>query len=146
MNAQDISDRMINVHYYYYKQKIENAQLKSKIVHDSVGMDTNMAADRDTKKFILMGPWCSLCHSTRVSVCHILVSIRTDQIMPLWSFGCWHHSHVFLQETPPTAVVAYNDDDDDDEEAEDMEAFEQSGMLEQVDKVGRLHVCVCVCM
>ncbi|KAK7091001.1 ubiquitin-like-conjugating enzyme ATG3 [Littorina saxatilis] len=35
---------------------------------------------------------------------------------------------------PPAAVVASNDDDDDDEEAEDMEAFEQSGMLEQLDK------------
>ena len=94
-----------------------------------------------------MGPWHSLCRSTRVSVCHyILMCIRTDQIMPLWYFGSWHHSHVFLQETTPAAVVAYNDDDDDDEEAEDMEAFEQSGMLEQVDKVGHLHVCVCVCV
>ena len=34
-------------------------------------------------------------------------------------------------------VMADNDDDDDDdeEEAEDMEAFEESGMLEQVDNV-----------
>ena len=104
-----------------------------------------MAADHDTKTFILMGPWHSLCRSTRVRVCHyILMCIRTDQIMPLWYFGSWHHSHVFLQETTPAAVVAYNDDDDDDEEAEDMEAFEQSGMLEQVDKVGHLHVCACV--
>ena len=104
-----------------------------------------MAADHDTKTFILMGPWHSLCRSTQVGVCHyILMCIRTDQIMPLWYFGSWHHSHVFLQETTPAAVVAYNDDDDDDEEAEDMEAFEQSGMLEQVDKVGHLHVCVCV--
>ena len=94
-----------------------------------------------------MGPWRSLRRSTWVSVCYyILMCIRTAWIMPLWYFGSWHHSHVFLQETPPAAVVAYNDDDEDDEEAEDMEAFEQSGMLEQVDKVGRLHVCACVCV
>ena len=37
-------------------------------------------------------------------------------------------------------MVAAADDDDDDEEAEDMEAFEQSGMLDTIDKV--LHVCV----
>lgn len=38
------------------------------------------------------------------------------------------------KDAPPPAAVPANDDDDDDEEAEDMEAFEQSGMLDAVDK------------
>lgn len=32
--------------------------------------------------------------------------------------------------------MSYDDDDDDDGEAEDMEAFERSGMLDKIDRVG----------
>ncbi|XP_076453829.1 ubiquitin-like-conjugating enzyme ATG3 [Babylonia areolata] len=42
------------------------------------------------------------------------------------------------KDSPAPAVVPANDDDDDDEEAEDMEAFEQSGMLDAVDKSAML--------
>ncbi|KAL8559230.1 E2-like enzyme [Nucella lapillus] len=38
------------------------------------------------------------------------------------------------KDTPPPGAAPANDDEDDDEEAEDMEAFEQSGMLDAVDK------------
>ena len=47
-----------------------------------------------------------------------------------------------LQETSATADPTHciNDgDEEDEEEAEDMETFEQSGMLEQIDRV-----CLCV--
>ena len=38
-----------------------------------------------------------------------------------------------------TAGMGDDDDDDDDDEAEDMEAFEESGMLEEEDTVTFLY-------
>ncbi|XP_025078647.1 ubiquitin-like-conjugating enzyme ATG3 [Pomacea canaliculata] len=38
------------------------------------------------------------------------------------------------KESQPSVPVSYDDDDDDDGEAEDMEAFERSGMLDKIDR------------
>lgn len=38
------------------------------------------------------------------------------------------------KESHPAAVAAANDDEDEEEEAEDMEAFEESGMLDKLDR------------